>query len=42
MRGSGEGSAHLFSLVSSDTREWQVKFRWDIRKSFFIERVVKH
>lgn len=41
----GEGADFLFSLVTSD-RKWnelhQEKFRLDIRKSFFIERVVGH
>ncbi|KAK4805319.1 hypothetical protein QYF61_018182 [Mycteria americana] len=36
MRGSGEGGAELFSLPS------QGKFRLDIRKKFFTERVIKH
>ncbi|KAK4826497.1 hypothetical protein QYF61_009570 [Mycteria americana] len=48
MRGSGEGSADLFSLLSGDrmrgngSKLHQGKFRLDIREKFFTERVVTH
>ena len=47
-RGSGEGGADLFSLGSSDrmcgngSKLHQGKFRPDIMKHFFTERVIKH
>lgn len=46
-RGNGEGAAELFALLSSDqTWEWFKaelgRFRLDIEKHLFSERVVKH
>jgi len=47
-RGSGEEGADIFSLGSSDrmhrngSKLHQGRFRLDIRKHFFIERVFKH
>jgi len=47
-RGSGEGAAELFSLVSSDrthsngSKLHQERFRLDITKHVFTKKVVKH
>ncbi|KAK4823264.1 hypothetical protein QYF61_000231 [Mycteria americana] len=43
MRGSGEGGAYLFSLMSGNgLKLHQGKFRLDIRKKLLTHRVVKH
>jgi len=46
-RGSGKGGAKSFSLGSrrtlgNDSKPHIVRFRLDIRKDFFTERVVRH